>query len=110
MVEAQPKPNWAVLPRPGCKNVEFRVLLGKDKLSIANLKFAENATIDKHAAPFEIDVLCIAGSGYTSIDDTSFPIAAGETIRWPAGKMHCLWTEDTTLETLMIERHDTVQT
>ena len=108
IIEAQPKPDWAVLPRPGCENVEFRVLLGKDKLSVANLRFAESATIDKHSAPFEIDVLCMAGSGFTSLDDDVAPISAGESIRWPAGKQHCLWTETTTMETIMIERHDTI--
>jgi quercetin dioxygenase-like cupin family protein len=104
-IEKQPKPEWSPLPRPGCVNVEFRVLLGSDDLAIANLKFQQNATIDEHDADFDIDVLCIAGSGFTSIDDDDFPISEGETVRWPKGKMHCLWTIDTTMETIMVERH-----
>ena len=60
-VRAQPKPDWAPLPRPGCHGVEFRVLLGVDGIFIANLRFAQDATIDEHDAPFEIDVICLAG-------------------------------------------------
>ena len=103
--ENQPKPDWAPLPRPGCHNIDFRVLLVKDGLSIANLRFAENATIDRHDAPYDIDVLCIAGSGFASIDDMEFPITQGQTVRWPNGKEHRLWTIDTTMETIMVERH-----
>jgi quercetin dioxygenase-like cupin family protein len=104
-IEKQPKPDWSPLPRTGCNNVEFRVLLGSDDLAIANLKFQKDATIDNHAAPFDIDVLCISGSGFTSIGDNDFPFSEGEKIRWPKGKMYCLWTIDTTMETIMVERH-----
>jgi quercetin dioxygenase-like cupin family protein len=82
-----------------------RVLLGADGISVANLRFAERATIDAHDAPYEIDVICTAGSGYTSIGPDTFAIASGQTVRWPRGLMHRLWTESTTMETLMIERH-----
>ena len=105
MIESQPKPDWAELPRPGCENVSFRVLLAKDGLAIANLRFAANATIDRHDAPFDIDVICIAGSGLTSIGDEVQSIAAGQTIRWPKHTDHCLWTDGSEMETLMIERH-----
>lgn len=105
MIESQPKPIWAELPRPGCKNVRFRVLLVKDNLAIANLRFSKDATIDRHEAPFEIDVICIEGRGCTSIDDETFTIEAGQTIRWPKGREHCLWTEGEEMETIMVERH-----
>lgn len=107
MIDQQPKPHWAVLPRPGCENVKFRLLLNKDGLAVANLRFSENATIDRHDAPFDIDVICLSGTGFTSIDDDTATISAGETVRWPRGKQHCLWTEDAPMETLMVERHKT---
>lgn len=107
MIESQPKPEWADLPRPGCKNVRFRVLLANEDLAVANLRFSNKATIDRHDAPFEIDVLCLEGSGYASIEDEVFPIKAGQTIRWPKSKEHCLWTDGEEMETIMVERHGT---
>lgn len=104
-VESQPRPDWSTLPREGCANVEARVLLAKDGLAVANLRFGRDATIDRHDAPFDIDVICVAGSGFASIDDDEFPIKAGQTVRWPRNRGHCLWTTDDTMETIMIERH-----
>lgn len=104
-IEKQPRPEWSPLPREGCRNVEGRVFLARDGLAIANLRFGQNATIDKHDAPFDIDVICIAGSGFASVDEEEFRLAAGETIRWPKHQDHCLWTTDDTMETLMVERH-----
>jgi hypothetical protein len=38
-----------------------------------------------------------------SVDGSPAPIAAGETVRWPAGRPHRLWTEDSMMVTLMVE-------
>ena len=103
--ERQPRPEWSHLPRQGCENVEARVLLVKDGLVIANLRFAHNATIDRHDAPFDVDVICVSGSGFTSVGEDEFAISAGQTIRWPKHQDHCLWTTDDTMETIMVERH-----
>ena len=103
-IENQPRPDWAPLPRVGCEGIEFRVFLAKEGLGIANLRFSENATIDKHSAAFDIDVICLSGSGFVSVGDEVFTFEAGQTIRWPKDIDHCLWTEQTTMETLMIER------
>lgn len=103
--ESQPRPEWESLPREGCRNVEFRVLLFKDGIVIANLRFGRNATIDRHDAPFDIDVICMSGSGFASVDDEAFALVAGQTIRWPRNRDHCLWTADDTMETIMVERH-----
>ncbi len=100
----QPKTNWSPLDRAGCINVEARVLLKREGITLANLRFNKNATLDKHSAPFDIDVICISGAGFTSISDKEFPLAAGETICWPKDRMHCLWTTTDTMEALMIER------
>lgn len=103
-VEKQPRPDWSPLPQEGCTNVEARVLLAKDGLALANLRFGENATIHRHAAPFDIDVICVSGSGFFSIDDEQFALKAGETVRWPKNRDHCLWTKESTMETIMVER------
>jgi quercetin dioxygenase-like cupin family protein len=104
-VESQPRPEWSTLPREGCVNVEARVLLAKDGLVVANLRFGRDASIDRHDAPFDIDVVCISGSGFASIDDGEFSIRAGETVRWPKNRDHRLWTTGDMMETVMIERH-----
>ena len=107
MIENQPKPDWQPLPRDGCVNVEVRVLLSKEGLSVANLRFSQDSTIDPRDAAWDIDVVCLSGSGFTRIDSDVFEISAGQTIRWPASKIHCLWTDNTEMETLMVERHGT---
>lgn len=107
MVHDQPKPAWAPLPRPGCKNVEFRLLLQSDGLVVANLRFASHATIDEHDAPVDIDVICIDGAGKMSIGNAEFDLRAGQTARWPKNTDHRLWTLDSTMETIMVERYDT---
>jgi len=103
MIQDQPKPQWTALPRAGCRNVEFRVLLASDVLSVAQLRFAEHGTIDEHAAPWDIDVICTSGSGFTSVGADTCPIAAGQAVRWPRDAMHRLWTESAAMETLMVE-------
>lgn len=105
MIQPQPKPDWAPVPRPGVHGVEFRVLLGSDGILLANLRFDHSANIDRHSAPHEIDVVCIAGAGFTSVGDDAFSIHAGQTVRWPANVDHCLWTEHSSMETIMVERY-----
>jgi len=100
----QPRPNWEPLPRPGCREVEGRVLLASADLLIANLRFSDKATIDEHAAPNPIDVLCIGGSGFVSVGEELTEIKAGENIHWPAHLNHRLWTHGSAMETLMVER------
>ncbi len=104
MIERMPKPNWQPLPREGVVGVTARVLLNRDGIVIANLRFAAGATIDEHAAPMEIDVICLEGEGFTSIDGKTTRIRAGERVVWPAGINHRLWTDDSAMETLMVER------
>jgi quercetin dioxygenase-like cupin family protein len=105
MIEPQPKPDWAPLPRQGAYGVEFRVLLRTEGLFLANLRFGRAAAIDRHSAPHEIDVICVSGSGFTSVGDDEHGFHAGQTIRWPANVDHCLWTTDDSMETIMVERY-----
>jgi quercetin dioxygenase-like cupin family protein len=79
-------------------------MLRRAGIAIANLRFSPNATLDEHSAPFDIDVICIAGAGFVSIGKQSSPFQAGERVVWPAGVSHRLWTEGTQMETVMVER------
>jgi quercetin dioxygenase-like cupin family protein len=105
-VERVPKPDWLPLPREGTVGVEYRVLLSRRGLAIASLRFAAQATIDEHSAAFEIDVICLAGSGFVSVGDEAAPFRAGDKVLWPAHAKHRLWTERERMETLMIEHED----
>lgn len=104
MIESQPRPDWNPIPRKGVVGVEGRVLLGRDGILIANLRFSPNATIDKHSAAHDIDVICISGSGFTLVGDQVSPFHVGQTVHWPRQLDHCLWTEEFGMETLMVER------
>ncbi len=104
MIERVPRPDWEPLPRRGTVGVSGRVLLRRAGIGVANLKFSVNATIDEHSAPFEIDVICIAGEGFVSVGNESSRFRAGERVVWPAGVSHRLWTQDSEMETIMIER------
>lgn len=99
-----PRPDWSPLPRPGCINVDGRVLLVRDGLLLAMLRFAPEATIDEHAASHEIDVICLEGEGFASVEDRVNSFAAGQWLTWPAGRVHRLWTADRGMITLMVER------
>ena len=105
--DGQPRPlpraAWAPLPRAGCVGVEGKVLLHQATLVLALLRFAPHGTIDAHAAPFAVDVVCLEGSGYQRVGDTETPLRAGEGVRWPAGQVHRLWSGGEPLLTLMVE-------
>lgn len=105
MIEKMPRANWEPLPRPGTVGVTCRVLLKRAGIGIANLRFSPNATIDEHSAPFEIDVICVAGAGFVSVGEHSSTFQAGQRIVWPPGVNHRLWTEDAEMETMMVERN-----
>jgi quercetin dioxygenase-like cupin family protein len=108
-VHAVPRVDWSPVPYDGCRNVESRTLLRNAQASVAMLRFAKDGTIHEHAAPMDIDVICLEGRGMTSIDGASAPIAAGQTVRWPAGAEHRLWTDDNEMTTLMIEHIGTIK-
>ena len=63
------RPEWTPLPRAGCVGVEGRVVLVDETLGVAMLRFAPRATIDEHDATHDIDVVCLEGSGFTSVDE-----------------------------------------
>ena len=98
-----PRPEWAPLPRPGCRGVEFKVLLEQPALVIAMLRFGPHGTIDEHPADFPVDVICVEGAGTFSVDGEAAPLRAGESVRWPSARPHRLWTDDSIMTTLMVE-------
>jgi quercetin dioxygenase-like cupin family protein len=103
-VEPWPRPDWTPVPRPGTTGVQTRLLAyteGEELL--AQLRFEPHATIDEHDAPYPIDVYCLEGAGFTSVDGEAAPVAAGQRVRWPAGAMHRLWTEGEPMTTLTHE-------
>ena len=67
------------------------------------LRFARGGGFPAHAAPFDVDVVCLDGAGFVLVDRTSYPLHAGERIRWPADALHRLWTESEEMTTLMVE-------
>jgi len=92
------------VPAEGATGVESRAVLQQDDLFVAQLRFAEHATIHDHPSPNEIVALCLEGEGFTSVGGETAPIRAGEQARWPPNVPHRLWTEGSTMLTLMIER------
>jgi mannose-6-phosphate isomerase-like protein (cupin superfamily) len=86
------------------KNVEGRVLFFDDKLGLAVLRFGEHGNIHPHAGPNDTVVSCLEGHGFTRVGDEVAELQSGQMVFWPEGVEHALWTEDSTMTTLMCER------
>ncbi len=105
-----PRPGWDPLPGEGVVGVVGRVLVregpdpARPDLMVAQLRFSEHATIEPHAGERDAIVVCIEGEGFTSVGDERSPLREGQQERWPKGVVHGLWTEGSTMSTLMIER------
>ncbi len=98
------RPEWSPLPHQGVVGVDGKVIVVEDGLQLAVLRFAEHATIHEHPGETDTLVACLEGRGFTSVGAETAAIEAGELVRWPAGVPHRLWTEDSTMLTLMVER------
>lgn len=98
-----PRPDWTPLPHAGCVGVESKVLPRFERFSLAMLRFPSGGTIHEHPAGFDIDVICLEGSGFTSVAGEAAEIHAGERVRWPAEQPHRLWTTGSPMVTLMVE-------
>lgn len=103
-VEAFKHPEWHPPPVEGFVGVEGKVILDSPELVLALLRFAEHATIPEHPGQSEAIVACLEGEGFTSVGDITAPLRAGERVTWPPGIPHRLWTEGSTMTTLMVER------
>jgi len=99
-----PRAEWSAIPAEGATGVESRALLQADDLFVAQLRFTEHATIPEHPSPNVIVALCLEGEGFTSVGGETATIRAGQEAHWPPNIPHRLWTEGSTMVTLMIER------
>ena len=102
--ERIPRPGWD--PLPDAQGVVGRVLVRAADLGVAELRFSEHARITEHPGENDAIVICLAGEGFTLIGDETVPIREEEWVLWPKATTHGLWTEDSTMTTLMIERAD----
>jgi len=101
-----PRPGWDPLPYEGCVGVVGRVLVREDEFFAAELRFSEDATIHEHPGDHDTIVVCLQGEGFTSVAGETSPFREEQQVRWPRGIPHRLWTEGSTMTTLMIERVD----
>jgi quercetin dioxygenase-like cupin family protein len=98
-----PPPEWSPLPYGSCVGVEGKVLVNDGWFFVAMLRFEPNGTIHEHPGPNDTIVVCLEGEGFTSVAGATASLRAGAQARWPKDVPHRLWTEDTTMVTLMIE-------
>ena len=98
-----PRPDWSPVPRDGCVNVEGKVCLVDRRSVVAMLRLQENACTDVHPAPYDIHVLCIEGSGFAMCGGEVTPLESGESVLWPKGEEHNLYTEASEMTTIMVE-------
>ena len=98
-----PRHGWDPLPFEGCIGVVGRVLVREDTYFVSELRFSENATIHEHPGENDTVVVCLAGEGFTSVAGETAPLREGQQARWPKGIPHRLWTESSTMTTLMVE-------
>ena len=98
-----PQPGWDPLPFDGCVGVVGRVLVREDTYFVAELRFSEHATIHEHPGDNDTIVVCLEGEGFTSVAGETVPLTEDQQARWPKGVPHRLWTEGSTMRTLMVE-------
>jgi quercetin dioxygenase-like cupin family protein len=78
----------------------------REDFFVAQLRFSEHATIQEHPGEHDTIVVCLEGEGFTSVADATAPLVEGQQARWPKGVTHRLWTENSTMTTIMVERHE----
>lgn len=106
-VDVRPFPRLGWDPLPNSTGIVGRVLVHDDDvLFVAQLRFSANAAIEEHPGPRDTIVVCIEGEGFTSVAGETEPLSEGQHVRWPRDVVHGLWTEGSTMTTLMIEHLD----
>ena len=83
--------------------VEVQVLVREPGFFFSLLRFERGGTIHEHPGEREAYVVCLEGEGWTSVGEERSELRAGEFVVWPEGVPHRLWTEATTMTTLMYE-------
>ena len=99
-----PRPDWSPLPGEGVVGVDGKVLVREGDFFVAMLRFSRHATIHEHPGANDTLVVCVEGHGFTSVGGETAALRANERAFWPANVPHRLWTEDSTMTTLMVER------
>jgi quercetin dioxygenase-like cupin family protein len=100
-----PRPGWDALPNS--VGIVGRVVVHEDDFFfVAQLRFSKHASITEHAGERDTIVVCLDGEGFTSVAGETTRLREGQQVRWPRGVVHGLWTEDTTMTTLMVEHFD----
>jgi quercetin dioxygenase-like cupin family protein len=97
-----PREGWDPLPRS--VGVVGRVLVREEDFFVAQLRFPEHASVHEHPGENDTIVVCLEGEGFTSVAGVTAPLREGQQVRWPKDVVHRLWTEDSTMTTLMVER------
>jgi quercetin dioxygenase-like cupin family protein len=103
-VDIRPIPRQGWDPLPGAVGIVGRVLVREEDFFVAELRFAEHATVQEHPGENDTIVVCLEGEGFTSVAGETARLSEGKQARWPKGVPHRLWTEDSTMTTLMVER------
>ena len=98
-----PRPDWRILTNDNAVNVETKVMLVNRRAMVALLRFDKHASFDAHEATYDIHVMCQKGSGFVLADGETAEFHAGQSVLWPRDSLHRLWTEDSSMTTLMIE-------
>ena len=99
-----PRPGWD--PLPDGVGIIGRVLVREEEFFVAQLRFSEHAAITVHPGERDTIVVCIEGEGFTSVAGETAELREGQQARWPRDIPHGLWTEGSTMTTLMIEHFD----
>ena len=98
-----PKPDWHVLPKEGCIGVEARVCLVDNRSVVAILRLGERSHTDIHPAPYDIHVLCTEGAGFAMSGGKVTALSSGESVLWPKGEEHNIYTDSSSMTTIMVE-------
>jgi quercetin dioxygenase-like cupin family protein len=101
-----PRLGWDPLPYEGCVGVVGRVVVREEGFFVAQLRFSEHATVHEHPGERDTIVVCLEGEGFTSVAGETAALREGQQVRWPKGVAHRLWTEESTMTTLMVERFE----
>ena len=101
-----PRLGWDPLPETASSASSVAVWSGKTSFFVAQLRFSEHATIHEH--PGERDTIVAASKARATPRSATRPRRSAKGSRF-AGRQAFrtgLWTEGSTMSTLMIERFD----
>ncbi len=102
-----PVPRPAGIRSQTASGIVGRVLVAKTSSSSWRSSASPSRrAITEHAGEHDAIVVCIEGEGFTSVAGETVPLHEGQQVRWPKGISHGLWTEGSTMTTLMIEHFD----